>query len=108
MEINLTQSDKLALTGVVKWVIGADPEDTDAGLDGFFTENNLGSYNEIYKEMDKKFNSIEEFKTFLKTISNVSSQKLIMDIAKDIALSDAKITKEEKEVFNALKKIWNL
>ena len=104
----LTNDEKIALAGILKWVVSADHQDSLSGIENFFADNNWGDFNEIYEEMERKFEDLDELKKFLTTITNVESQKIIADIAKDIMISDVLITNEEKSILNFLKEIWNI
>lgn len=102
----LTKNEKLALAGVIKWVVSTDHEDSIRGIENFFYKNGWYDYNQIYIEMDKKFQEIDELKEFLLLIKNAETRKIIIQIAGDIVISDSIITNEEKEVINFLRKIW--
>lgn len=104
----LSENEKMALAGVVKWVVSADPQDSIEGLKGFFQEHNFGDFDEVYNEMNNRYSCIEELQEDLKAIENVEARKLIVDVAKDIAISDVHITKGEEEIINYLKSLWSL
>ena len=108
MLANLNHDEKLALAGILKWIVSADPQDSLDGIVDFFNEHNFGDFNAVYKEMNKQFEEIEDLQAFLKTIGNNEAHRLIIKVAKDIALSDAMITRREKEVFIFLKTLWNI
>ena len=104
----LNTEEKHALTGVLKWIVSADPEDSLEGIDEFFKEHDLGDFNQVYREMDEKFEELEDFQAYLKTITNPDAHKTIIKVAKDIALSDAMITRREREVFAFLRELWQI
>jgi|GEM_PF-6216110 len=104
----LTKDEKIALAGILKWVVSADHEDSLEGIENFFNDNNWGDFNEVYDEMDNKFENLDELKKFLATITSKDAQKIIKDIAKDVMISDVVITNEEKGILNFLKEIWDI
>lgn len=108
MHTKLNHDEKLALTGIIKWVVSVDHNDSLEGIEDFFKENEWGDFKEIYKEMDEKFETIEDLKYFLKKINNKEAHDIILQIAKDIMLSDAYMNKEEKEILNFLNEMWNI
>lgn len=108
MYTKLNHDEKIALTGILKWVVSADNNDSLEGIEEFFSENNWGDFNEIYDEMDEKFETLDDLKLFLKKIDNKEAHELILQIAKDVMLSDSMITVGEKEVLDFLQGIWNV
>jgi uncharacterized tellurite resistance protein B-like protein len=102
----LTKDEKLALVGVIKWVVSTDHEDSTRGIEKYFHENGWDDYNQIYSEMDEKFQDIDDLKEFLIKIKNVEARKFIIQIANEIAISDSIITNEEKKVLDFLNEIW--
>ncbi|MCK4796859.1 MAG: hypothetical protein KAT05_05720 [Spirochaetes bacterium] len=108
MFTKLNKDEKIALVGILKWVVSADHDDSLVGFEGFFRENNWGDFNQIYMEMDEKFEKLDEFKEFLKTINNKEAQEIIAQIAKDIMISDVIITNEEKQILDFLEEIWDI
>jgi hypothetical protein len=106
MITKLNSEEKLALTGVIKWVISADNENTIEGIEEFFKQNEWGDFNAIWDEMDTRFDSIEDLKEFLTSITRQEAREIIIQIAKDIMMSDVIITYEEKQVLAFLNDIW--
>ena len=106
MFTKLNKDEKIAFVGILKWVVSADHNDSLLGIEEFFKENKWGDFRDIYSEMDGRFSSLEELKEFLKGIDNKEAQQIIIQIAKDIIISDVFITIEEKEILNFLKEIW--
>lgn len=108
MFTKLDKEEKLALAGILKWVVSADHNDSLAGINEFFKENKWGDFDKIYNEMEQSFNELDDLKDFLKTIINPEAQITIIKIAKDIMISDVLVTKEEKDILAFLDDIWKL
>ncbi|MCG8571586.1 MAG: hypothetical protein MJB14_15730 [Spirochaetes bacterium] len=104
----LNEQEKIALVGVLKWIVSADPQDSLEGMTDFFQDNHFGDFNTYYQEMDNKFEDVEALQSFLKTIDDSNTHQLIIKVAKDIALSDVMITHREKKVFKFLQEIWGI
>lgn len=104
----LNKDEKIALTGILKWVVSVDHNDSFTGIEDFFKDNNWGDFNKIYIEMDERFETLEDLKEFLAIIKNKEAQKIIVQIAKDIMISDVIITNEEKQILEFLKLIWDI
>lgn len=104
----LNEEEKIAMAGIVKWIISADHDDSMDELNDFFKDNNFGDYESIYDQMDERFDDVESFKDFLSEITNKQAQKLLLQIANDIILTDSIITPGEKEVISTIKKIWQI
>lgn len=108
MYTKLSDKEKIALVGVLKWVVSVDPNDSLSGIEAFFNENEWGSFDEVWAEMECNFYELDELKDYLKTIKNKDAQDIILQVAKDVIISDVIVTKGEKEILEFLKGIWEI
>lgn len=103
---DFNENEKIALAGILKWIVSSDNQDSLQGIENFFKENKWGSFQDIFEKADSKFETIDELKSFLPTINNKESQDIIIQVARDIITSDVIVTSEEKHVLNFLSEIW--
>lgn len=107
MYTKLNAEEKIALAGILKWIVSADHSDSLTGMKEFFKEKSWGDFDKIYDEMDERFDELDDLKDFLENIENKDAQDIILKIAKDIMISDVLITRDEKEILRFLEEIWS-
>jgi uncharacterized tellurite resistance protein B-like protein len=106
----LSQDEKLALVALIKATVMADGQvslEEVVELQSVVDDLGEETYHKLLDEVEKRFESEDALRKFLKTIKRQDAQELIYGTVMEIALTDS-LQGEETDVLEWLAEAWNL
>ena len=106
----LKNDEAMALIGLIKWIALGDgmiTSDEKIVIDHIVDDLGEENYHALFDAVDKKFNSIDEFKNFLINVGTPESRKIIYETMIELAEADA-IDIQEADNITWLADAWNI
>jgi uncharacterized tellurite resistance protein B-like protein len=107
---DLTDEERLALVALLARVVEADSYVTDpeaTRVRSIIAAVGKKAYQEAAEEADRRFESHEELRRFLPTLTRQEARELIYETLLEAALADAPV-RPERELLDWLAHIWNV
>jgi uncharacterized tellurite resistance protein B-like protein len=108
---SFNREEKLALIGLVKYLVNADGmvhEEELNRIHSLASNKGMEDFREIFNEADRLFKSFEDLKDFLFRVHNDTHKRDIVQNAVTFALSDAVMKPSENQIIDFICEFWKI